>query len=632
MRPPSVRKRARANRTRVPRSRRTAATVGVADADETRYYGDVDRVSEHDALCTAASVACESSAVCYCEIPRGPLVVATAEDAGVVSLVAHHVHRGGFVLGVALIITGVVMHLPDYMMSAEYEYRMAHMGFSVRMAVGMTLIVLGVLLAVVAEVHHTVQHHTVASSSHERLLPQLLHLFDDAPMSRNHYRLLAVTFFALVIDTMKPATLSFILPGVAREYAVPSTRASMLSVAALSGTTFGSLLWGVLADRIGRRCAIVIAGVLFIATSICGFMPTLGWNFFMCFVMGSSAGGMLPVVLALIAEMTPTKRRSVISVLHTGLGTLGGYIAAAGLSYALQPSYSWRILWFPGLITGVLLLAMCRWIPESPRFLAKRGCLGEVIRTLLEYGVSRAQIVATLSMHNAAAAAATADGSDVAAASANVGAAAPAARGVWCGQLLRMRRDLWVQLAITCGIAIGWSLVSNGFNVLLPTMLVSYGIPLGAVSKLLFYCALPAIPVVILSAFLYMRWSGKTVAAFCIILSAFIAAFALVQEHDHRAVVIALIVVELMCVNSILGMILPYAAEVFPTSVRGTVTGIVAAASKIAGTVSPYLVSIVSQSTAPLFWGPAAMCSLPILVASLFMLWKGVSTRGARLE
>src|SRR5439155_794586 len=71
-----------------------------------------------------------------------------------------------------------------------------------------------------------------------------------------------------------------------------------LPFAGIAGTVVGSFIWGWLGDRIGRRASILLAGVVFIATSICGSMPDYRWNLFMCFVMGLGVGGMLPITFA----------------------------------------------------------------------------------------------------------------------------------------------------------------------------------------------------------------------------------------------------------------------------------------------------------------------------------------------
>src|SRR3712207_6178764 len=127
---------------------------------------------------------------------------------------------------------------------------------------------------------------------------------------------------------MKPATLGFVVPGMKAEYGISIGQVAYFPMTALAGTVFGSLLWGVLADRIGRRASILLASILFMATSICGFMPSFRWNLFMCFMMGTSAGGMLPIVYALMTESMPARKRGWLVVLHGGLGTVAGYLLA----------------------------------------------------------------------------------------------------------------------------------------------------------------------------------------------------------------------------------------------------------------------------------------------------------------
>src|SRR3546814_17018785 len=74
-------------------------------------------------------------------------------------------------------------------------------------------------------------------------------------------------------------------------------------------TTVGSIVWGRLADVCGRRAGILLSALMFIGTAICGAMPTFEWNLVMCFLMGASAGGMLPIAFTLMAETVPAAHR-----------------------------------------------------------------------------------------------------------------------------------------------------------------------------------------------------------------------------------------------------------------------------------------------------------------------------------
>ena len=104
--------------------------------------------------------------------------------------------------------------------------------------------------------------------------------------------------------------------------------------------------------------------------------------------MGLGAGGMLPIAFALLAEIAPVRNRGFLIVLLGGLGTVGGYLAASGLAALLEPTFGWRILWLLGLPTGLALLLLNRYIPESPRFLLARGQTDAARAIMRQFGVT----------------------------------------------------------------------------------------------------------------------------------------------------------------------------------------------------------------------------------------------------
>src|SRR3546814_8571465 len=69
----------------------------------------------------------------------------------------------------------------------------------------------------------------------------------------------------------------------------------------------------------------------------------------------------------------PSRHRGWSLVLVGGLGALGGYFAASGASALLQPIFGWRVLWLINLPTGLLLVLLGGFIPESAKFLIARG-------------------------------------------------------------------------------------------------------------------------------------------------------------------------------------------------------------------------------------------------------------------
>ena len=268
---------------------------------------------------------------------------------------------------------------------------------------------------------------------------------------------MAVLTVALVIDVMKPASLGFVVPGMQQRIrASRRRRVAWLPFAALCGTVVGSVLWGWLADLYGRRASILLSAVMFVGTSICGAMPSFWWNVGMCFLMGAAAGGMLPVTYALLAETMPSKQRGWALVLVGGLGAAGGYLAASALSAWLVPVFSWRILWFLNLPTGLALIFLNAFIPESPKFLLALGRVREAHAVLRRFGCVMREGAAAL----------------------------PAARRRRahgpCRRCRLRRADGGAQRR-----AVGWGLVNFGLLLWMPAHLVAKGYSMGVSSGLL---------------------------------------------------------------------------------------------------------------------------------------------------
>ena len=85
--------------------------------------------------------------------------------------------------------------------------------------------------------------------------------------------------------------------------------------------------------------------------------------------------------------MVPARHRGWLSVLVGGLGTSGGYLAASGAAGWLEPLFSWRILWLLNVPTGLLVILLSRFIPESPRFLLHIGRVAEAENTLARFNI-----------------------------------------------------------------------------------------------------------------------------------------------------------------------------------------------------------------------------------------------------
>ncbi|MGH8145146.1 MAG: MFS transporter [Rhodanobacteraceae bacterium] len=521
-------------------------------------------------------------------------------------VVAFH-HPWAFWLGCLAVAAGVCLHLPMYVMAAPMHFHLAGMPMDLPMEIGMLLIPSGVLLAAFGLMPRLAQvRMTTRSGGHLHW-----HVADGIPLNREHWKLVAVLAAALTIDVMKPASIAFVMPGMAREYGISMSTAGYLALSALIGTAVGSVAWGRLADVFGRRAAILLSAILFMGTAICGTMPSFHWNIVMCFMMGAAAGGMLPIAFTLMAETIPARHRGWLLVALGGVGTSAGYLAASGAATLLEPEFSWRALWLLNLPTGALIVLLNRYIPESPRFLANAGLHDRARAVLARFAGSAGTLVE--------------DGSDEDAPIMEIHHPRAGLRDMLRGRQARITVALMV-----CGLA--WGLVNFGFVLWLPANLHRLGMDAHAASMLMAKSALLAIPGIPVVVWLYQRWSSfKSLVLFAALTVLALLAFAAIEVGDIRAqaVTVAATVTLLIAISGVIATMIPYASEIYPVHLRGTGSGLIAAGSKAGGILGAVL------GVAGLFnsflWS-ALVIAVPMAVAGA-MLWRGgVETSGHELE
>ncbi len=516
-------------------------------------------------------------------------------------------HTAAFWLGTLAIVGGVGCHLPDYIAARHLHYQMSGVcqstngcGMSKLMCFGMALIVTGIAATIYGLFptgHKKIQD---ASADYE------LHSIDNAKLGRAHWQLVAVLGIALVVDVMKPATLGFVMPGLRREYSITTSEASLLALFAMIGTTVGSVVWGILADKMGRRGSILLASLIFISTGICGTMPAFKWNLAMCFFMGMSAGGMLPIVFALLAEVIPSRHRGWISVLLGGLGSVGGYLAASGAAAELEPTFSWRILWLLNVPTGLLVILLRRFIPESPRYLLHEGRVEEARETLAAFDIELVPVPRTI-------------------------APAPVSQATEFKELFR-KPYLVITLTV-CIYGLAWGLVNWGFLTWLPTILQdNLHLDRQLANRLLAKSALIAVPGCLLVAWLYGRWSSKkTMILFALGTATVLVGFSQFKAGDSQAWFSVLTVLLLFGLGGMIAMLSPYSVELYPTKLRATGGGVVASSSKVGGVIGPSAVAVI-LTFSPGLAMPALLVAAPLVVAAVVLWFKGRETSRKRLE
>jgi putative MFS transporter len=484
-------------------------------------------------------------------------------------------------------------------------YRLVGMPIDAPMLVGMFLIIVGL-----AASFYGLYPRSAATNA--RLTARIrVRALDEAPIRAAHVGLLVVMAVAVTIDVMKPTTLAFVVPGMAQEYGLRSplnpageVPVAYLPLSGIAGTALGSFLWGWLGDRVGRRASILFAGIIFIATSICGSMPSYIWNFVMCFIMGLGVGGMLPITYALMAETIPARHRGWLMVLIGG-DIAAAYIITSWLAAELVPHFSWRILWLLGLPTGVLLILLNRWIPESPRYLLANGREAEARAVMDRYGAKIIAEASELEIEKEI-------------------------KSRW-SELLR--GPLLGQTVVIALLGVGTGLVLFGFNLWIPSNLRKLGFAEVTADRILRDSALIGFPFTFVIAWMYGCWSSKrTIILLTTLTAAALFGFSVAGDAVVAIPVLlyTLLVIPIWGINTVTAVLSVYSSEIYPTRVRSRGSGFAAGASKAGGVM---IISLVAGGVAaPSIAETTLIGGIPMALAVLAMLLFGVETRNRRLE
>ncbi|HEY0566136.1 MAG TPA: MFS transporter [Terriglobales bacterium] len=194
----------------------------------------------------------------------------------------------------------------------------------------------------------------------------------------------AAGFLGWTLDAFDFFIVVFMVDTLAAHFAVSKREIVTTLTATLALRPVGALLFGLLADRYGRRIPLMANVIYFAVIEIlCGFAPNFTVFLILRALFGIGMGGEWGVGASLAMEMAPKRWRGVLSgILQSGYST--GYLLAAFAARFILPHYSWRVMFWIGGLPALLALYIRMHVPESEAWAQhRRNSFGDIVRVAL---------------------------------------------------------------------------------------------------------------------------------------------------------------------------------------------------------------------------------------------------------
>ena len=406
--------------------------------------------------------------------------------------------------------------------------------------------------------------------------------------SRWHFAALTFCFLVLFIDGLDFNAINVAAPAILREWHIERSAMGLVFGAGNLGVLIGTILFGWVGDRYGRRPGLVLGVLVYslpaLVTPLAASTTHLA---VLRFLAGCGIGGVIPNAIAMLTDIAPAALRASFVVIPL-LGYAFGAGAIGGVAAALIPTHGWQSVFLTAGLAGTIYAGiLALWLPESVRF-----------QTLADPGSAKLrERVARLMPHEPI----PPDARFVLARQASVPFSIPV---LFQGRLGLATAMLWVAFfaeALTFITFLGWQTVlyeSAGLSPVQASLTFSYG-------------AMASTVVQFAMAFLLDRFSMKAAVAIGIVT---FAGFVLFGTPGLPAVAIMTIVIVTFSANaathnSLNGLVGAY----YPTNIRSNAIGFATGMGRIAGVIGPVIAGYLLSARLPLQ-------ELAIIIASPYLI------------
>ncbi|XP_060116243.1 synaptic vesicle glycoprotein 2B [Heteronotia binoei] len=220
----------------------------------------------------------------------------------------------------------------------------------------------------------------------EQLAHQYETIIEECSHGRFQWMLFIVLGLALMADGVEVFVVGFVLPSAEKDMCLSSSNKGMLGLIVYLGMMLGAVLWGGLADKLGRKqCLILSLSINAAFAFLSSFVQGYGFFLFCRLISGFGIGGTLPIVFAYFSEFLSREKRGEHLSWLCMFWMIGGLYASI-MAWSIIPHYgwgfsmgtnyhfhSWRVFVVVCSLPCIASLVALKFMPESPRFLLEIG-------------------------------------------------------------------------------------------------------------------------------------------------------------------------------------------------------------------------------------------------------------------
>jgi MFS transporter, putative metabolite:H+ symporter len=386
-------------------------------------------------------------------------------------------------------------------------------------------------------------------------------------------RLLGIAGMGWMFDAMDVGMLSFIIAALKVEWELTPGQMGWIGSINSIGMAVGALIFGLMADKVGRKHVFIITLLLFsIASGLSAMTTTLTAFLVLRFFIGAGLGGELPVASTLVSESVPAEKRGRIVVLLESFWA-GGWLVAAVISYFIIPKFGWQVALLISAAPALYALYLRIGLPDSPQYTAVKD---------------KQKISVFQSMRN-----------------------------LFAKDYRRRTTMLWI---------VWFCVVFSyyGMFLWLPSVMVLKGFSLIKSFGYVLIMTLAQLPGYFTAAWAIEKFGRKFVLAVYLIGTA-ISAFLFGNAESTALLITSGILLSFFNLGA-WGGLYAYTPEQYPTIIRGTGSGSAAAFGRLGGVLGPLLVGYMVAQETPIATIFTIFC-ISVFIAALAVIFLGKETK-----